>query len=149
MIMTEQKSIRAQLYLYKGEILMAHFLSKISKAVDAFTDVLVEDIDSKKNVAIYKYDDFKKFLIDKQKKEPRVKKCIIAVTQEKEFDGISFPEVKYLIRIILLDETGLPIPIGNSTEEFMGDIIIASAIDTKLKNYMGNKKEKTVFIKEG
>ena len=42
---------------------MSNILSKISKAVDAFTDVLTEDIDSKKKQEVYKYDDFKKLCV--------------------------------------------------------------------------------------
>lgn len=128
---------------------MRDILSKISKAVDAFTDVLTENIDSKKKQEVYKYDDFKKLCASKQKYEPRVKRCTIAVTQEKEFDGETFPEKKYLVRIVFLDETNRPILIGNNTEEFMGDVIIASSIDTPLKEFMGDKKEKTIVIKGG
>lgn len=126
---------------------MSDFFSKISRAVDAFTDVLAEDIDSKKELAVYKYEDFRRFVVSRKKVEPRIKKCTIAVDQVKEFDGIVFPEMKYLIRIILLDETNHPIPIGNSMDVFMGDVIIASSIDTKLRDFMGDKKEKTVSVR--
>ena len=128
---------------------MSNILSKISKAVDAFTDVLTEDIDSKKKQEVYKYDDFKKLCVSKHKHEPRVKRCTIAVTQEKEFDGETFPEEKYLVRIVFLDEANRPILVGNNTEEFMGDGIITSSIDTPLKEFMGDKEEKTIVIKGG
>ena len=128
---------------------MSNILSKISKAVDAFTDVLTEDIDSNKKQEVYKYDDFKKLCVSKHKHEPRVKRCTIAVTQEKEFDGETFPEEKYLVRIVFLDEANRPILVGNNTEEFMGDVIITSSIDTPLKEFMGDKEEKTIVIKGG
>ena len=40
---------------------MSNIFSKLSKAVDAFTDVLTENIDSTKKSSVYKYEEFVKF----------------------------------------------------------------------------------------
>ena len=50
---------------------MSAVLAKLSKAVDAFTDILTEDIDSKKDFEIYKYGDLEKF----KKKYKRKSDC--------------------------------------------------------------------------
>lgn len=128
--------------MIKNEILL-----KLSKAVDAFTDVLTEDVDSKKHTAIYKYEDFVCFVKENLKTNLNVKKCTIAIEQVSEFDGVIYPETKFLIRIVLLDKDNLPIAINANKEEYLGSITIANCIDTKLKNFMGERKEKTVAWK--
>ena len=76
-----------------------------------------------------------------------VDKCTIAIDQINEFDGIAYPEKKFLIRIVLLDKNSAPITINGNEEEYLGCVTIANAIDTKLKEFMGEKKEKTVTWK--
>ena len=123
--------------------------SKFSKAVDAFTDVLTEDVDSKTTVALYKYETFLRFFDETQKRNPIVEKCTISVTQVNEFDGVAYPEQKFLIRIVFLDKNGYPIPINGNQEELLGRAIVANSIDTRMKNWMGDKKERTVVRKGG
>lgn len=126
---------------------MSNIFSKLSKAVDAFTDVLTENIDSTKKSSVYKYEEFVKFFRENRKETPEVEKCTISVSLVNEFDGVVFPEKKYLIRIVLLDKDSRPIPINGNKEEFLGNVTIASSIDTKLKDFMGEKTEKTVVWK--
>ncbi len=126
---------------------MSEILSKLSKAVDAFTDVLTEDIDSKKNLGIYKYEDFIKFFNKNRKENPIVAKSTISVTKVTEFDGVRYPETKFLIRIVLLDKDNCPISINGKEEEILGNVTIANSIDTKLVEFMGDKTEKTVVGK--
>ena len=80
---------------------MSDILSKFSKAVDAFTDVLTEDIDSKNNLGIYKYEDFVKFFRKNRKENQIVEKCTISVTKVTEFDGVRYPEAKFLPLLML------------------------------------------------
>ena len=126
---------------------MSEILSKLSKAVDAFTDVLTEDIEAKKNLRIYKYEDFVKFFKENRKENPIVEKSTISVTRVMEFAGIRYPEAKFLIRIVLLDKDSRPISINGSDDEILGNITIANSIDTKMAEFMGEKTEKTVVWK--
>lgn len=126
---------------------MSEILSKLSKAVDAFTDVLTEDIEAKKNLRIYKYEDFVKFFKENRKENPVVEKSTISVTRVMEFAGIRYPEAKFLIRIVLLDKDSRPISINGSDDEILGNITIANSIDTKMAEFMGEKTEKTVVWK--
>lgn len=126
-----------------------NIFSKLSKAVDAFTDVLTEDIDSKINIGIYRYEDFVRFFKDSKRKNTSVEKCTIAVEQVDEFDGVTYPEKKFLIRVVLLNKESFPITLNGNEEEYMGCLVIANSIDTRLKEFMGDKKEKTVVWKGG
>lgn len=126
---------------------MSDILSKLSKAVDAFTDVLTEDIDSKKNLGIYKYEDFVKFFKENRKENQIVEKCTISVTKVTEFDGVRYPEAKFLIRIVLLDKENCPISISGRDDAILGNATIANSIDSKLSEFMGEKTEKTVVWK--
>ena len=126
---------------------MTEILSKLSKAVDAFTDVLTEDIDSKKILGTYKYEDFVRFFRENRKENPVVEKSTISVTKVTEFDGVRYPESKFLIRVVLLDKENRPISINGSEDEILGNVTIANSIDTKLVDFMGEKTEKTVMWK--
>ena len=126
---------------------MTEILSKLSKAVDAFTDVLTEDIDSKKILGTYKYEDFVGCFRENRKENPVVEKSTISVTKVTEFDGVRYPESKFLIRVVLLDKENRPISINGSEDEILGNVTIANSIDTKLVDFMGEKTEKTVIWK--
>ena len=126
---------------------MTEILSKLSKAVDAFTDVLTEDIDSKKILGTYKYEDFVRFFRENRKENPVVEKSTISVTKVTEFDGVRYPESKFLIRVVLLDKENRPISINGSEDEILGNVTIANSIDTKLVDFMGENTEKTVIWK--
>ena len=123
---------------------MSDILSKLSKAVNAFADVLTEDIDSKKKIGIYRYEDFVKFFKECRKENKAVEKCTISVTKVTEFDGECYPEPKFLVRIVLFDIDSRPILINGNPEELMGNVTVANAIDSKLASFMGEKTEKTV-----
>lgn len=127
---------------------MADIKSKLSKAVDAFTDVLTEGIDSKKSTGIYKYEDFCRYFRKMREKNPIIEKSTISVKRVNEFAGVRYPETKFLIRIVLLDKDNCPISINGNKEEILGSVIIANSIDTKLAEFMGEKTEKTV-VREG
>lgn len=128
---------------------MAEIFSKVLKAVDAVADVLTEDIDSKKNTGIYKFEDFVKFFGENRKTNPIVEKSTISVTKVTEFDGVRYPEAKFLVRIVLLDKEGYPIYLNKKRDEILGSVTIVNSIDTKLVEFMGEKTKKTVGWKEG
>lgn len=123
---------------------MKDILGKISKAVDAFTDVLTENVDSTNMVEIYRYADFKHYFLKKQKENPEIKRVTISIDKVSEFGNVVFSEKKYLIRIVLLNEEKEPILFDQNPEEYVGTIIVASSIDKELADFMGEKKERTV-----
>lgn len=128
---------------------MAEIISKVLKVVDAVTDVLTEDIDSKQNTGIYKFEDFVKFLRENRKTNSVVEKSTISVTKVTEFDGVRYPEAKFLVRIVLLDKENRPIYLNKRRDEILGSVTIANSIDTKLAEFMGEKTKRTVGWKEG
>lgn len=126
---------------------MKNILGKLSKAVDAFTDVLTEDIESTNSVEIYRYADFKKYILSKRKENAEFKRATISIEKVDEFADVVFSEKRYLIRIILLNENKEPIVFDKNPDEYMGTIVVASAIDKELIKFMGDKTERTVGIK--
>ena len=123
---------------------MKDILGKLSKAVDAFTDVLTENIDSTNKMEIYRYSDFKHYFLTKQKENPEIKKATISINKVSEFGNIVFSEKKYLIRIVLLNADKEPIIFEQNPDEYVGTIIVASSIDKELADFMGEKTERTV-----
>lgn len=126
---------------------MRDFFKKISKAVDVFTDTLIENTNSTREVQLYRYDDLKQFVISKGKEYSVVKKAIISVEKVNEFDGIVFSGGRYLIKIVLLDENKRPVYFDGKEDAYIGTIIIASSIDKPLQEFMGGKNEKIVGVK--
>ncbi len=123
--------------------------SKFFKAVDAFSDVLTEDVSSTKYVALYKYSDLKSFVVQTRKEFPFSNIFRVSMTKQNEFDGMVFPEAKYIIRVLALDENRQPICIEGNNSAYLGTITIASSVDTKMNKFMNGKTERTVAIKGG
>ena len=126
---------------------MGDLFSKLSKAVDAFTDVLTENVSSTKNVALYKYSDLISFVSKMKQKFPGVSMCRVSLTAQKEFDGMVFPETKYIVRILLLEENGQPICIEGKNDAYLGTVAIASSVDAKMNEFMKGKTERTVAVR--
>lgn len=123
---------------------MGELFDKISKAVDAFADVITEKQTSTQVVEIYKYEDFRRYFLARRKEIPQIEKCTISVTQKKEFEETVFSENKYIIRILMLDGNGKPISFDEKEDSYVGTIVIASAIDKAMVDFMGEASEKTV-----
>lgn len=123
---------------------MKNLLDKLSRAVDAFADVMTEDVVSVHNVKLYKYEDFKKYFLDIRKENAEVKRAKIYIEKVDEFDGNVFPEKQYLIRIIFINKLDEPVMFENKPNEYMGTVIVASAIDKDLLKFMDGKTERTV-----
>lgn len=126
---------------------MKDILGRISKAVDAFTDVLTENIDSTKNVELYKYVDFKRYFLSKRKENAEIKRITISIEKVREFGNVVFSERKYLIRLLPLNDKEEPIIFEGNPDEYVGMIIVASSIDKELSEFMGDRTERTVGIK--
>lgn len=126
---------------------MSDLFSKLSKAVDAFADVLTADVSSVKNAAIYKFSDLKSFVRQAKKEHPAVAMCRVSLTVQSEFNGKVFPEAKYIVRILLLEEAGQPICIGRPHDGYLGTVVIASSVDTKMNEFMKGKTERTVVVR--
>lgn len=125
---------------------MGDLRDKITRAANAFAEIITEDVSSIQELPIYKYDDFIAFVNKKINEYPEIKKCTLSIMQGREFDNKVYSENKYIIRILMLDEGGRPVCIDGEDDEFVGAVIIASVIDKKLSDYMGEKTQKTVSI---
>ena len=125
---------------------MNDFLDKLNRAADAFAEVLTESIGTNQSTKLYTYDEFKKLVMDKRKICSRVAKCMISVQAKRTFENMVFPENKFVIRIVMLDEARKPICVESNPDEYLGALIIADSIDKKLYDFMGEKTEKTVVV---
>lgn len=128
---------------------MGNIFDKLNKALDAFTDALLEEVSDVKSVEVYRYEDIVLNFRKKIEENSRIVKCRIAVEKVNEYDNRVFSEARYLIRLLFLDIDDNPIKIGveNFEEAYEGTVVIASAIDSKLKEYMGDKTQKTLVVR--
>lgn len=122
-------------------------LEKIGKAVDAFTDVLTEDVDAVENRVLFRYQDFENYILSEKKKNDEIKAVAISVQIVSQYEKNIFTEKKYLIRIVLLNEEKEPILFQNNPDEYEGMILLSSSIDEELSEFMKGKTERTVGIK--
>lgn len=129
--------------------MMSDLFSKFSKAVDAFADVLTENVTAKKSVALYKYSDLSSFVSQMKRKYPAVSRVCVSLTRQSEFDGMVFPETKYIVRVLLLDSAGQPISIDGKDDGYLGTVAIASAVDTQMDEFMRGRTERTVAVRGG
>lgn len=125
---------------------MSDLRDKITRAANAFAEIITEDVSSTQNLSIYKYNDFKSFVNKKINEYPEIVKCTISIMQGREFEDKVYSENKYIIRMVMLDEESRPICMNGKDDEFVGAVIISSAIDKRLKDFMGEKTEKTIVI---
>lgn len=126
---------------------MGELLNKIWKAVDAVSDIITQEESSMITVDMYTYDDFNLFCKKNIRENQNIMKCTLAVLRTKEFENMVFAEYKYVIRILFLDSLGNPIQVNSSQEAYMGLMIIASGIDRKLKELIGDYEKKTLIIR--
>lgn len=126
---------------------MGELLNKIWKAADAVSDIMAQEESSMITVNMYTYDDFRHFCKKKMREDRNIAKCTLAVSRTKEFENIVFAEHRYVIRILFLDSYGNPIQVESSQEAYMGLMVIASGIDHKLKDLVGDQEKKTIVIK--
>lgn len=122
------------------------FFDKLSRAADAFAEVMTEGIKEEQNIKLYTYNDFRTIVLKKQREFPQITKCTISVQKRKEFDDMFFADEKYIIRIVMLDDERSPICVDNKNDEFVGAFVIADSIDRHLIEFMDGKTEKTVVV---
>lgn len=125
---------------------MSDLFEKISKAADAFADIITESENATKTVKIYTYQDFKRYFVKMKKEYPEILKCVISIEQGRQFDDVVYSENKYIIKLVMLKEDNNPVLFGNNPDSYVGTVIIASAIDKDMLDFMGDKTEKTVVM---
>lgn len=126
---------------------MGTLFDKISRAVDAFAEIITEDVQSTKSVRLYTYEELKKYLEKMQKEYPEAAKCTVSVKKDKQFDDIIYSESKYIIKIIMLKGNGSPIYFDENEDSYVGTVIVASAVDKAMSHFMGDKTKKTVMMR--
>lgn len=133
---------------------MSGLFSKFAKvvhvatgAIDAATDVLTKDVSSMQKVTLYKYSDLTSFVSKMKCKFPSVSMCRVSMTARKEFGGMVFPENKYIVRVLLLKEDGRPVCLEGENDAYLGTVIIASSVDTKMDEFMKGETERTVYVR--
>lgn len=125
---------------------MGDFFDKLSRAADAFAEIMTEDVSCEKEVSAYRYADMKKFILSKRREYPQIKKCTISMERSMQYGKKVFAENCYIIQMVLMDEQGKPILLDGSADEYVGGVIIAKTIDKELHDFMNHHKNKTIVI---
>ena len=125
---------------------MKKIIDTLNKAVDAFTDALVEEICPMHEVAQYKYDELSRYLKKMIIKYPDIRACTISVLETNKIEDHVYSGNKFFIRIVMLDIQKRPIVLKNE-DKCLGTMIIASSIDTRLYDLMNGRTEVTLKLK--
>ena len=113
------------------------FLDKLSKAMDAFTEVFISDMSLTHIVDSYTFEELCKFARQMKKKYPQIKKCLVSVEKKDEIDGKVYPEPKFVVRVVMLDGNDQPL-VTDRKDEYIGSYTVASTIDGQLKKISEN-----------
>ena len=116
---------------------------KINKAIDAISDIIVEDVSSINEVHIFTYRDLQRYVKERIKADESIKKFTISVVKSARFEAKIFASEKFVIRIVMLQEDKSPVFIDGNPNEYVGTIIIADEIDSELNTKMDGKDTKT------
>ena len=114
-----------------------------NKAADAFTHVLVEEVSATREVKEYTFRAFVLYYRKMIEEYPIIQMCTISLTKTHVVGERVYPDNKFIIRILMLDKDGRPIA-TDKEDEYVGTMVIASSIDTKLQNFMDGKNKKTI-----
>lgn len=126
---------------------MGEFMDKIRKVADVAADIMSQEESTVRTVNLFTDEDFMRFCKKNIKQHPEIEKCTLAVSRTREFDQMVFSEYKYVIRVLFLDFMENPILAEGGQQAYLGLIVIASGIDRKLKERMGDAEKKTMSIK--
>ena len=126
---------------------MGELLNKIRQVADAAADIMAQEESTIRTVDLYTDDDFMHFCKKNIRQHPEIEKCTLAVSRTRDFDHMVFSEYKYVIRVLFLDAMENPILAEGGQESYLGLVVIASGIDRKLKERMGDAEKKTMKIK--
>lgn len=125
---------------------MSDFFEKINKTIDIITDALVDQIPAVNETKEYRFADLSAYIKKMSKEHPEMRKFTIAISKSSEFSGKVYASERFIIRIVMLDENRVPIIVDGNPDEYYGTIIIAEAIDVRLKEKMGGEDKKTFTV---
>ena len=125
---------------------MSDLFNKINKAIDLITDAMVSQIPTINEMSVYKYSDLSTYIKDMKSEYPEIKRFTIAIDKVSEYAGKVYSNDRFMIKLVMLKDDNTPIIADKNSEYYLGTVIIAEAIDTKLKEKMNGKKNKTFKI---
>lgn len=122
---------------------------KLNKVIDKVTDALVDEVPDFNESKEYSWADLVKYVKKMKAEYTAVKKITVAVEKKSDFGQKIFSSERFVIRIVLLDENGAPLISSPNADSYLGTIVIAEAIDAKLKEKMGDHSVKTMSFRGG
>lgn len=128
---------------------MKDIFGKINNAIDAITDAMVSQISSINETKEYKYSDLAAYIKKMTSEYPEIKKITIAIDRSSEFEGKVYASERFIIRLVMLKDDNSPIIADKKSGDFLGTVIVADAIDTRLNDKMSGAASKTFMCSGG
>ncbi len=122
---------------------MKDIFGKINNAIDAITDAMVSQISSVNEVKEYRYSDLQAYIKKMKSECPEISKFTIAIDRSSEYAGKVYASERFIIRLVMLREDNSPIIADRKGDDYLGTVIIADAIDTKLNEKIAGESNKT------
>lgn len=122
---------------------MKDIFGKINKAIDVITDAMVSRIPAVNETKEYKYSDLSSYIKKMRSEHHEIKKFTIAIHKASEYAGKGYAGERFVIRLVMLNEDNTPIIADKKSNDYLGTVIIAEAIDTQLKERMAGEANKT------
>lgn len=122
---------------------MKDIFGKINKAIDTITDVMVEQLPPVNETKEYRYSDLADYVKKMRAEYPDIQKFTIAIDRSSEYEGKVYASDRFIIRIVMLTADGAPIIADKKSNDYLGTVVIAEAIDTQLNDRMGEDTRKS------
>ena len=122
---------------------MKDIFGKINKAIDTITDVMVEQLPPVNETKEYRYSDLADYVKKMRAEYPDIQKFTIAIDRSSEYEGKPYASDRFIIRIVMLTADGAPIIADKKSNDYLGTVVIAEAIDTQLNDRMGEDTRKS------
>ena len=122
---------------------MKDIFGKINKAIDTITDVMVEQLPPVNETKEYRYSDLADYVKKMRAEYPDIQKFTIAIDRSSEYEGKVYASDRFIIRIVMLTAEGAPIIADKKSNDYLGTVVIAEAIDTQLNDRMGEDTRKS------
>ena len=122
---------------------MKDIFGKINKAIDTITDVMVEQLPPVNETNEYRYSDLADYVKKMRAEYPDIQKFTIAIDRSSEYEGKVYASDRFIIRIVMLTADGAPIIADKKSNDYLGTVVIAEAIDTQLNDRMGEDTRKS------
>lgn len=122
---------------------MKNILGKINKAIDAITDAMVAQLPSVNEAKEYRYSDLSNYAKKLKAEYPNIQKFTIAIDKSSEYAGKVYASDRFIIRIVMLTGKGSPIIVDKKSNNYLGTVVIAEAIDMQLKEIMAGTARKS------